>query len=901
MKKISVLLLVLCALMWSENSLAQNAITFWKNGVSNIIDNPDSIFFKDFSYPENSGNATTYWKDGQAIVVSAPDSMFLWNINSFFAGKQDRDDTVMSTGTERFLQQLSSDEETATITVYSEEDSLKYDALALEVLKMCAIDVQGGANGVPSKRVNQSDGGMAQEVIRTNGINKLRGFVIEQQDWNSGLWGKTRYGGFETYYNTTVENDRRYLLVVFYYQGGFPNKKTAYVKLGQVNSGPIVGAVNIYPGQEYAFIKVCIDDFITGYGCANFFPLLITEGSKSRNYLNPFLVQHDPIITAGWREQHFGYEFGSINGVSVYYNKDTNDSKKGIVRNQSVANDATFQNVELCKRYIKNLNAQINRRTNWGNANAWPNNRAKDDIDHGAYIVYPNDGRNQVREGDLIVWDRSTWGHIGVVVKTTENYISVAHQNGGVGTNALPIGMTLKKENGIVKDIRPGSDHSPIFAGVIPIPYFIRVNSDAETVTTYSATMNVNTTHMKFGKVDIGNSSTKSFVISNPNGNSALTVSYVRLSKGKVFSTDATSCTIGPGETRTFNVTFAPSNSGDFEDRIVIGSNADDNPTWTIKLSGSGKGDSACPALVTYVDLVDVSYKRYEDYPNNMYFYVGAVLKDLTDVEEWGLYFDQEIDTLMFNFEEVSRAQNIILQCSSRGENGLIKMNLDSYVAHYDDQVGVYVKKRDRTTGELVTIYGDLFSFSLRYDTPPSYQFSDPVILETKVVDSEDDNIQYQTSFFFHHVLTGAFWIDYIDIGVSGGNWAMTDNSAWYPGSDVSGDQTWVSTYWDYSAVLEHSLWRTLHLRNNRTLNSNYLNFKGDNGILTEVWASSSPAYAPKGGQGKQMKQADASNEGFQYVINNTTSEEMDKEMASPKRIGKELPYKGGTLGACEP
>ena len=444
MKKISVLLLVLCALMWSENSSAQNAITFWKNGLSNIINNPDSIYFKDLSYPENTGNATTYWKDGQAIVVSAPDSMFLWNYNSFFAGKQDRDDTVMSTRTERFLQQMSSDEETATITVYSEEDSLKYDALA-------------------------------QEVIGTKGINVLRGFIIEQQDWNSGLWGKTRYGGFETYYNTIIENDKRYLLVVFYYQGGFPNKKTAYVKLGQVNSGPIVGAVNIYPGQEYAFIKVCIDDFITGYGCANFFPLLITEGSKARNYLNPFMVQHDPVITAGWCEQHFGYEFGSINGVSVYYNKDTNDPKKGLVRNQSIANDATFQNVELCKRYIKNLNGKINRRTDWGNANAWPNNRTNDDIDHGAYIVYPNDGRNQVREGDLIVWDHSTWGHIGVVTKTTENYISVAHQNGGVGINALPIGMTLKKENGIVKDIRPGSDHSPLFAGVIPSPYFIQI------------------------------------------------------------------------------------------------------------------------------------------------------------------------------------------------------------------------------------------------------------------------------------------------------------------------------------------------------------------------------------------------------------------------------------------
>ena len=901
MKKINALLILLFALLWFGESSAQNAITFWKNGEATIIDYPDSISFRDANNPQNAKNVTTYWKDGQAFAVDSPDSMFLWNNDASFAGIQDKGSNIMPTTTERFLEQLTSDEKAATITVYSEEDSLKYDALVQDVLKMCAIDVQGGAYGVPGKKVSQADDGIGQEVIRTNGINKLRGYHIEQLDWNSGLWGNTRYGGFETFFNTMTENGKRYMIVVFYYQGGFPNKKTAYVKLGQVNSGPIVGAVNIYPGQDYAFIKVCIDDYLKGYGCANFFPLLITDDSQARNYLNPFLVKYDPVLYSNWRDQYYGYEFGTINGVSVYYNKDTFHQEKGLLRNQSSAGDAEFQCVELCKRYIKTLNGHIRRTSGWGDANEWPYNRANDNIDEGAYLVFPNDGRRQVREGDLVVWDHKKWGHMGVVVKATDNYVSIAHQNGGVGTHSLPIGTRLKVEEGIVRDIKPGSDHSPIFGGVTPIPFIIRVNSDAESAKTYYSTMSVNTTNLKFGKVDVGDSSTKSFEISNPNGHSTLTVSYVRLTKGKVFSTDAVSCSIEPGRTKTFNVTFAPTGSGDYEDRIVIQSDADDNPNWMIRLSGSGKGNNICPAFVSSVDLVDVAYGRYEDFPNNMYFNVNAVLKDLTDVEEWGVYFDQDTDTLMFDFEEVGRVKSIMLRCSSRGENGLIKLDLDSYIAKYDDEVGVYVRKRDKTTGELVTLYGDLFRFILRYDTMPSYRFYDPFIIETKTVESEDDNTQYQTSFVFRHELKGAFWIDYIDIGVSGGNWAMSDNPAWYPVSDVSGDQTWTSTYWSYSAVLEHSLWRILHLRNNRTQNSNYLNFKGDGTTITDIWVSSSPAYAPKKPQDMQKKPADAADERFQYVISNTAAEEINKEVASPKQIRKEISYKGGILGACEP
>ncbi len=1010
MKKTVVSLLMLCAMMCVESAQAQNAVTFWKNGRATVIDTPDSVTFNDSSNPQNTGNAATYWRDGQPTVVSAPDSMFLWNGSFLFSGEQDGNANVVPTSMETFIGQLPSDEETAPVAAYSAEDSLSWDALAKEVLNKFAAGRQEGTLGAPLKRLSQADGEQAQEVVRTNGINQLRGLVIEQLDWNSGQWGNTRYGGFETYFNTSIVGGKRYLLVVFYYPGGFPNKKTAHVKLGQVNSGPIVGSVNIYPGQEYAFVKVCLDDYIKGYGCANFCPLLITEGTKARNYLNPLFVRQDPIVAPGWREQYFGYELGTVNGVSVYYNKDTYDKKRGTLRNQSMASDAIYQSVELCKRYVRSLNKGIQRVYGWGNANQWPANRAGDDIDAGKYLVFPNDGRQQVREGDLVVWDHTTWGHIGVVVKTAPSYVSVAHQNAGVGTNDLPIGSQLKVENGIVRDIKPGSDHSPIFGGVVPIPYFIRVNSIAETAASYSATMDVSTTNLSFGPVEVEGSLTKSFVVSNPRGSSTLTVSSVSLSRGGAFSTDAAACTIGPGETRTFSVTFSPAATGNYDDRIVITSNADDNPTWTIRLSGIGQGEAMagtidisprsinfgtvgenspqtrsftvrntgyyditfsvsqppypfsipeagrnitlhqgdshdvevtcagldpgevvenvfvrissnaanhhevngimlsangegtgpeCPAMVTIVELAGVEYKILEDLPNIMYFNVNAVLKDLTDVEEWGVYFNRDNEKLTFSFESVYRAQNITLSCSSTGENGLMKLDVNNFVATYDDMVGVYVKKLDRKTGEQIIIYGDMFPFSLRYDTPPSFTFSSPYILETKELETDGDNIKYQTSFMFHYNLLGAFWIDYIDTGISGSNWSLGENAIWVAQRDRYGDQKWSENYWSNSGDLGHSIWRILHLRNYKTMTSNYLNFKGE-GKLTDVWVTSSPVYAPKSLQDKQMKPAGTQEATFPYVLRAGAPEEQGQEAEASRTVRKAYPYKGGMLGVCK-
>ena len=496
---------------------------------------------------------------------------------------------VEPTEMESVLSQLTADEENAPITTYSYADSIEYDCMAQEVIRLFALNDSDELDVSYNSRAlrSESNDELAQDAILNNGKNIFdSSLTIEQLDWNSGLWGKTRYGGFETYYNTHVKNGKRCLLVVFYYKGGFPNAKTAYLKLGQVNSGKILGQVRIGTGKEYAFIDVCVDDYLNSHGCVNFFPLMITNLSQARNYLNPILVKTKPIIADDWRYQFFGYEFGTINGVSVYYNNNNTNMGNG-----------KFQCVELCKRYVKKLNSNIDRSlsSTWGNANQWPSRRANDDVDPNEYIVYKNNGSTRVREGDLIVWQSGNYGHIGVVIKTTESYISVAHQNGGIGRNALPIGSTLKIVDGIIKDIKPGTNSSPIFATPKEISHIIRINSSAEEIVSYSRSMTASTTNLKFGKKEVGTSRTRKFTITN-HGYSPLTISSMTFAKGEAFKINIPSCTIGYGQTQELEVTFTPKDAGDCEDRLIIRSDAEDNPIWCIRLFGQGVEPS-------YVDL----------------------------------------------------------------------------------------------------------------------------------------------------------------------------------------------------------------------------------------------------------------------------------------------------------
>jgi len=558
-------------------------------------------------------NTVTIWKDGVPTIIPMPDRVVLWNDYNSVPDEpnQDNGSSVEPTEAEQAIIQLTSDEESAPKTNYTEEEFSEYDQVAQDLIASFA--------GAESKTRKASTRGLeedlAEAAIRNNGRNIFPDVIVEQLDWDSGLWGKTRYAGkqegkreaaFETFYTTFWKNGLRCIEVVFYHKGGFPNDQKIYLKLGQANSGKILDHDEIPAGKEYGFITICIENYLPGF--ANFFPVMITKGSEARYYLNPICVKSDPIVPKDWAEMTYGQTFGKINGVNVYCNSlmDGNgniaiSSKTGKPCKNIYGN--TFQCVELCKRYVKNLNANISRglKDAWGNAINWPAKRASDDKDPGRYIVYRNNGETQVREGDLIVWDYGDYGHIGVVIKTTDKYISVAHQNGGSGSNARPIGSTLKLENGIVKDIMPGSNKSSIFASSKPINYLIRINHPAEQMESLSAALSASTTQLDFGKTEAGKSVSKTFTITN-SGYDDLTISSITASS-KDFSINPSSCTIGHGETKTFTVTYSPTRSGNISDKLVIESNAKDNPTWTITLSGIGYGGAA-PADIPTEGLV---------------------------------------------------------------------------------------------------------------------------------------------------------------------------------------------------------------------------------------------------------------------------------------------------------
>ena len=596
MKKFSSLLVVLLLMLTSFTAHAQDDAYGDVNndGEVNIVD-VDAVI--NIILGTGNSSRADVNNDGEINIVDVNAIIDIILGGGGYDGENEGG-IVESTELEQYLATLSDDEDNAPLTTYSYADSLEYDELAQEVITLFAPNDSDEADVQSFKRVlrSQSEDDLAQDAIRNNGKNIFSGsLTIEQLDWNSGLWGKTRYGEFETYYNTHVKNGRRCLLIVFYYKGGFPNSKTAYIKLGQVNSGKIVGQIRINSGTEYAFLSIKIDDFLSSHGIVNFFPLIITNGSQARNYLNPITVKTNPLLDENWRNKYFGYEFGTINGVSVYYNKS---------KNLCVDGDATFQCVELCRRYITEQYGFINRpyESRWGNAKEWPNQRRQDEEKYGdKYMVIENDGHERVREGDIIVWDHGYYGHVGVVIKTAKQtngseYISVAHQNGGTGNHADPIGMTLQVVDKVIKNIRNGSNYAPIFTTSDRISHFIRVYNQAEEVSAYSRSLTASTTNLRFGKRNVNTSFTRKFTITN-HGYSPLTISSMTFNLGKAYKINMTSCTIGDGETREFEVTFTPSDPIDYDDRLIIRSDADDNPVWCIQLSGKGVNTSS------YVDL----------------------------------------------------------------------------------------------------------------------------------------------------------------------------------------------------------------------------------------------------------------------------------------------------------
>ena len=290
-------------------------------------------------------------------------------------------------------------------------------------------------------------------------------------------------------------------------------------------------------------------------------------------------------------------------------------------------------------------------------------------------------------------------------------------------------------------------------------------------------------------------------------------------------------------------------NPGDFETKskkagqifVIYGDGGEDNPP-----GGDDNPSTSCPAKITSVELINAGYFRNEEHPNRLYFNVNATLDNLNGIEEWGVYVDYDTKVEM-PFKKVESQQTKTMAYSFKQDmrnDELIVFDLDSYVVEWDDEVGVYVKRRDSSSGELTTIYGDKYQFKLRYDTKPSMVLSDPVIVGTEVTGTENGYKKYKTTITYKYDLKGAFWIDYVDSAVSGEGWSFDGfDETWYPEYDHAGESEWVATYREDMPHLNHTNWRRLHLRNYETVNSNYVNFTGD-GTLTEAWVTSNPVYS---------------------------------------------------------
>ncbi|MGA1871638.1 MAG: carboxypeptidase regulatory-like domain-containing protein, partial [bacterium] len=91
-----------------------------------------------------------------------------------------------------------------------------------------------------------------------------------------------------------------------------------------------------------------------------------------------------------------------------------------------------------------------------------------------------------------------------------------------------------------------------------------------------------------FGKVNDGSYDTKVITLSN-DGDEATEVSGINFSSSVYSTTTNTPVSIAPFSSLEVPVTFTPSAMGRFEGSMVVESNAGDNPTISISLSGTGK------------------------------------------------------------------------------------------------------------------------------------------------------------------------------------------------------------------------------------------------------------------------------------------------------------------------
>lgn len=142
-----------------------------------------------------------------------------------------------------------------------------------------------------------------------------------------------------------------------------------------------------------------------------------------------------------------------------------------------------------------------------------------------------------------------------------------------------------------------------------------------------------------------------------------------------------------------------------------------------------------------------------------------ALLEDLIDVEEWGLYFGGEE---YYPFSDVSNVQSMDLSFAAKGDEDGITLDYLNFVFEINSFVCVYVKKRN-SDGSISIVQTPFEPFNVCYNKKPSMIYSDPKMTRSEfkftigVQDSQGNFLGYgdlyDMEYTYKVTFDGAFWI----------------------------------------------------------------------------------------------------------------------------------------------
>lgn len=225
-----------------------------------------------------------------------------------------------------------------------------------------------------------------------------------------------------------------------------------------------------------------------------------------------------------------------------------------------------------------------------------------------------------------------------------------------------------------------------------------------------------------------------------------------------------------------------------------------------------------------------------DKFPYMINYTVHATLKDITDVQEWGVYFidNNTKELIEFEFNNVSHNESFDLSLYVTAKY-FHKGEKESYI-EASERIGLYIKKgrAGEKNGDIKTYYGELNTISLKYSFPniPSVYYANPRIVSTEDIEV-DSVLKKKTEYSCEITVSGAFWIDHLENVLSRG-WSW-DNESNYFLKDGKHTKTYTMTY--SPGQVHFSQWILIHCHDGMgSLESNnWLNISGNPQITTIV------------------------------------------------------------------